>query len=126
MSQVCATNLKLYQWYHIAAQNGPQGMKLFINGHLEASNTYTKGAEPAEGAAAGGWFSLGDNHTVGSGYMSALGDFRGLRVSKVERYLDDFFPQQVPHTDAYSVIDDALAGATNGENVNFVPTPGLP
>ena len=117
------TQLQLWQWYHIAAQNGSQGMKLFVNGHLEASNTYTKGAEPNQGASPGGWFSLGDNRTVGSGYMSAVGDFRGLRVSNVQRYPNDFVPQDSPPDDVSAVISDPLAGTTTGVNVNFVPTP---
>jgi hypothetical protein len=120
------TKLQLGLWYHIAVQYGSQGMKLFVNGHLEASNTYTKRAAANQGATAGGWFSLGDNHTVGSGYMSALGDYRGLRVSNVERYPNDFLPQDLPREDGYTRIHDPLAGATNGENVNFVPTPMTP
>lgn len=121
------TTLQLGQWYHIAAQNGSQGLKLFINGHLEDSDTsYTGGAEPNQGAAVGGWFSLGDNRTIGSGYMTAVGDFRGLRVSKVQRYSADFTPPGVPPSDADAVILDPLAGSTNGDNKGFVPTPAGP
>jgi hypothetical protein len=120
------TQLQLGLWCHIAVQYGSQGMKLFVNGHLEASNKYTKRAAANQGATAGGWFSLGDNHTVGSGYMSALGDYRGLRVSNVERYPNDFLPQDLPREDGYTRIHDPLAGATNGVNVNFVPTPVTP
>ena len=117
------TQLQLGHWYHFAVQNGSQGMKLFVNGHLEAHDAYTGRPEANNGASPGGWFSLGDNRTLGSGYMTAAGDYRGLRVSSAQRYSADFSPVDVPSSDASTDILDALAGTTNGENVNFVPTP---
>src|SRR5690606_26147746 len=35
------TQLQTGQWYHIAAQNGSLGMRLYVDGHLEASDPYT-------------------------------------------------------------------------------------
>ena len=120
------TPLLLGIWHHIAVQYGSLGMKLYVDGRLEASNTYTKRPEANRGADAGGWFSLGDNDTLGSGYMTAVGDFRGLRVSTEERYPNDFLPQDLPVDDGPATIHDLLAGSTNGGNVNFVPTPTTP
>jgi hypothetical protein len=119
------TPIELEHWYHVAAVYGSYGMKLFVNGHLEASNDYTGAPQAFDGVAAGGWFCLGDNYLAGRP-QTASGDYRGLRVSSVQRYSADFSPVDVPASDASTDILDALAGTTNGENHGFVPTPVTP
>ena len=117
------TPIQLGHWYHVAAQHGSRGMRLFINGMQEGYDDYVGGPQPNQGVAAGGWFSLGDNHTLGSGYMSAVGDFRGLEVSSTQIYYEDFTPPGDPLGGDSTMILDELISTTNGENLGFVPTP---
>ncbi len=72
------TPMELGHWYHIAAVYGESGMKVFVNGHLEGSNDYGGIPEANQGAAPGGWFSLGGNDTF-PGYQTAAGDYKGAR-----------------------------------------------
>jgi hypothetical protein len=125
---VGTTPVEVGHWYHIAAVYGPlgygsPGMKLFVNGHLEASNDYTGAPEGSDVVGDEAWFSLGDNQTFGSGYMTATGDYRGLCVADSQRYDSDFTPQQWPTGFVDTLILDDLIGMTNGENRGFVPTP---
>jgi hypothetical protein len=114
------------QWHHIAAQNGSAGMRLYIDGHLEASDPYTGGPQtdwtgclPTDG-----WFSIGDIDPFG-GVNTESGYFKGLRVSKIQRHYMDFTP---PAADAMSWdgstdVLDPLLGDTNGWNYGFVFQP---
>jgi hypothetical protein len=117
------TAIVLGHWYHVAVQHGTSGMLLFVNGVLEAWDSDYHGAPQANaGAAAGGWFSLGGNESF-PGYQTAMGDFRGLRVSDVQRYTYDFTPPYAPGYDWSTTVYDELLGTTEGDNVGFVATP---
>lgn len=117
------TPVTIGHWYHIAVQHGTWGMRLYVNGVLEAWDLDYVGAPEANaGAASGGWFSLGGNEAF-PGYQTAMGDYRGLRVSSGQRYADDFSPPYTPVYDGMVTIYDELLGTTTGENVGFVPTP---
>jgi len=116
------TPVVLGRWYHIAAQYGPSGMQLYVNGHLEASNDYPGAPQPF-GGASGGWFSLGENYLEGQGRPhTAGGDYRGLVVREWPHYDADFTPDDDP-AGGDALVYDLLAGMTNGENLGFVPTP---
>lgn len=118
------TPLTLGTWYHIAAQYGPNGMKLFVNGHLEASNSYAGAPEPFAGASGSAWFSLGEHYLDGSGRPhTAGGDYRGLRVSEWDEYDGNFTPYDLPSANSDTLVYDELDGSTNGVNEGFVPTP---
>jgi hypothetical protein len=111
------------RWYHIAAQYGPAGMQLFVNGHLDASNSYTGAPEPFAGAT-GGAFTLGEYYRDGQGRPhTPEGDYRGLRVTEWNEYEESFTPYDEPIWGSYTTVYDMLAGTTNGENLGFVPTP---
>ena len=84
--------------------------------------TTTAHPEANAGAAAGGWFSLGGNESF-PGYQTAMGDYRGLRVSDVQRYTSDFAPPYTPDYDWSTTVYDELLGTTDGENLGFVATP---
>ncbi len=115
------TQLQTGQWYHIAAQNGSLGMRLYVDGHLEASDPYTgrpeadwSGALPTDGR-----FCLGE-HGLWAGDATARGQYMWLRVSKVQRhYLGDFTPPETPRWDSSVDVLDALIGDTNGWNLGF-------
>ena len=110
------------RWYHVAAQYGPSGMRLFVNGHLEASNDYTGAPEPFDGAA-GGQFTLGEYYSEGQGRpYTAGGDYKGLVVRDWDYYEEDFTPYEDP-SGSDALVYDLLHGMTNGENQGFVPTP---
>jgi hypothetical protein len=110
------------RWYHVAAQYGPSGMRLFVNGHLEASNDYAGAPEPFDGAA-GGQFTLGEYYCEGQGRPNtAGGDYKGLVVREWDYYEEDFTPYEDP-SGSDALVYDALHGMTNGENLGFVPTP---
>ena len=116
------TPLELGRWYHVAAEYGPAGMKLFVNGRLEGSSDYGGIPEANQGADPGGWFSLGGNDTF-PGYQTAAGDYKGLCVREEPWYDSDFTPPDVPSTGGAILVYDTLVGTTNGENGGFVPTP---
>jgi len=117
------TAVELGHWYHVAVQHGTWGMLLYVNGVLEAWDSDYHGAPEANaGAAIGGWFSLGGNEAF-PGYQTAMGDFRGLRVSDAQRYSVDFTPPYTPDYDWSTTIYDELLGTTEGENLGFVVTP---
>jgi len=119
------TQLQVGQWYHIAAQNGSAGMKLFINGHREAYDSYTGRPEAdwSDATLAGGWFSLGDNDTWWPAYVTARGQYKWVRVSKVQRYYMDFTPPAFVLPDGSTDIIDSLLGNTNGWNYGYVWAP---
>jgi len=116
------TPMELGHWYHIAAVYGESGMKVFVNGHLEGSNDYGGIPEANEGAAPGGWFSLGGNDTF-PGYQTAAGDYKGLGVYEEAIWDSDFTPWDTPFGGGATLVYDLLRGITNGENNGFVPTP---
>jgi hypothetical protein len=118
------TPVQLGHWYHLAVQHGASGgMRLYVNGALEAWDSDFEGApEAGPGATPGGWFSLGGNEAF-PGHQTAMGDYRGLRVSAGRRYGDDFTPPFTPGYDETVVIYDELLGSTDGDNQGFVPTP---
>ncbi len=116
------TPMELGRWYHIAAVYGESGMKVFVNGHLEGTNDYGGSPEANEGAAPGGWFSLGGNDTF-PGYQTAAGDYRGLCIYEEPRYDSDFTPSDTPIGGGATIVYDLLRGMTNGETGGFVPTP---
>ena len=110
------------RWYHVAAQFGPPGMQLYVNGHLEASNDYAGAPEPFDGAA-GGQFTLGEYYCEGQGRPhTAGGDYKGLVVREWNSYEGDFTPYEDP-SGFDAIVYDLLHGMTNGENLGFVPTP---
>jgi Carboxypeptidase regulatory-like domain/Concanavalin A-like lectin/glucanases superfamily/FG-GAP-like repeat len=119
------TFLQVGQWYHIAAETGAGGMKLFVDGTLEATGPYTGGpqADFSGGTLSGGWFGVGDNGIYGPYTLTALGAFRDLRVSSTRRYESDFTPDPDYTPDGATVIHDTLLGDTNGWNEGFVWTP---
>jgi hypothetical protein len=122
-----STVLQTGHWYHVAAQNGSSGLKLFVNGHLEASDAYTGAPEAdwSDGTLFGGWFNLGENenHSTWLFQNTALGQYKLFRVSSVQRYPGDFTPPVALSGDGSTVVLDALTGGTNGSNHGFVWTP---
>jgi hypothetical protein len=122
-----STVLQIGHWYHLAAQNGSSGMRLFVGGHLETSDPYS-GAPQADwsnGTLFGGWFNLGENenHSTWTLQETALGQFKLFRVSSVQRYAADFTPPVALSGDGSTVVLDALTGGTNGSNHGFVWAP---
>ena len=114
------------KWYHVAAQFGSEGMKVYVNGVLRASDPAFTGAPTpdwSDGTLYGGWVSLGDNETVLPGGPTAIASFKELRVSDVQRYDADFTPPDEAQADTHTVILDHLIGGTNGENHGFVWVP---
>jgi hypothetical protein len=114
------------KWYHVAAQFGSEGMKVYVNGILRASDPAFTGAPAPDWSDAtlyGGWVSLGDYETVLPGGPSVLASFKELRVSDVQRYDADFTPPDEAEADAHTVLLDHLIGGTNGENHGFVWVP---
>jgi hypothetical protein len=114
------------KWYHVAAQFGPAGMQLFVNGKLRAQDPlYAGGPEPdwSDGTLAGGWVSLGDNETYQPGGDVVLASFKELRVSRGQRYAADFVPPAEAVSDADTLLLDHLVGGTVGENHGFVWVP---
>jgi protocatechuate 3,4-dioxygenase beta subunit len=115
------------RWYHIAAQCGTKGMKLFIDGRREAADPYAgiPEVDRADGTLTGGWFTLGDydNAHGGPASLSALGAYRQLRVSYVQRYTEDFTPPDMAVADDDTALLDHLVGGTVGDNYGFVWVP---
>jgi len=112
-------------WYHIAAECGPAGMKLFVNGSLEAGDPYTGRPEAdwSDGTLNSGGFSLGDNDSWWSSYATAGGQYKWVRVSSVQRYWADFTPPSTLAIDGATDVLDPLLGDTNGWNRGMVWTP---
>ena len=121
------TYFQLNQWYHLAAQWGPGGMRLFINGHLEGSDPYEGKPEAdwSNGTLSGGWFSLGENecHPSWIWHGTAQGSYKQLRVSEVERYSATFTPPDIVAADGNTLLLDHLIGGTYGEPFGFVWVP---
>ena len=114
------------KWYHLAAEFGPDGLKLFVNGVLRASDpTFTGAPAPdwSDGTLYGGWVSLGDNDTILPGGPSPLASFKELRVSDYERYSGDFEPPDTMTSDAHTLLLDHLIGGTTGEDHGMVWVP---
>ncbi len=114
------------KWYHLAAEFGPDGLKLFVNGVLRASDpTFTGAPAPdwSDATLYGGWVSLGDNDTILPGGAVPLASFKELRVSDYERYSDDFEPPETVTSDAHTVLLDHLIGGTTGEDHGMVWVP---
>ncbi len=114
------------KWYHLAAEFGPDGLKLFVNGVLRQSYPAFTGAPAPDWSDAtlyGGWVSLGDNETVLPGGPSPLASFKELRVSDYERYSEDFEPPETATSDAHTLLLDHLIGGTNGEDHGMVWVP---
>ena len=105
------------EWCHVAAQCGSGGMRLFVNGRLEASDPYAGSPEPdaSAGTLGGGWFSVGDNDTFAAGSLTSRGYFKEVRVSAGARYTADFTPQNVATRDAATLLLDHLIGGTLGQ-----------
>jgi hypothetical protein len=117
------TRLEVGHRYHIAADNGPWGLRLYIDGKLEAAAPYFDYPQPdwSDGTLYGGWFSIGAYDTLSPAESTALGQYDEVRVSKVQRYTGDadhpFTPPSAPFTmDADTVLLDHLDGSTAGEN----------
>ena len=121
------TYFQLNQWYHLAAQWGPGGMRLFVNGHLEGSDPYEGKPEAdwSNGTLSGGWFSLGENecHPSWIWHGTAQGSYKQLRVSEVERYSATFTPPDIVAADGNTLLLDHLIGGTYGEPFGFVWVP---
>ncbi|HOT24002.1 MAG TPA: carboxypeptidase regulatory-like domain-containing protein [Thermoleophilia bacterium] len=114
------------KWYHIAAQFGSGGMKVFVNGKLrQADPLFTGFPAPdwSDGTLGGGWFSLGDNETYWPGGDTTLACFKEVRVSDVQRYSADFTPPGRAVADDHTVLLDHLIGGTVGQNHGFVWVP---
>lgn len=118
-----ATALQVNHAYHIAAEDGGDGMKLFVNGHLEASNAGYTGfpeADYSNGMLYDGWFSLGDYENWSSSDTTARGAYDEIRVSNVRRWASDFTSPASPYeADASTVLLDHLDGSTNGVTGGF-------
>jgi hypothetical protein len=120
------TVLQPATWYHLAAQHGSwyPGMRLYVNGVMEDSNSYTGGPQPDSGAPSDGAFSLGQ---LGAWYAgTAMGDYEELRVSSWGRHAYATFPvYTMPFSlpDSSTEILDHLDGATTGTNGGFTFVP---
>lgn len=118
-SVVSSTALQVGHTYHIAAEDGATGLRLYLDGHLAASDpSYTALPQADWGDAIWvGGFSLGDYEDYTATDTTALGTYDELRTSKVLRYAGDFTPPSGPFgSDASTVILDHLDGGTNGTN----------
>jgi|GEM_PF-6941021 len=116
------TVLEVGRRYHIAVQDGSQGLRLYINGRLEAAAPYFDYPQPdwSDGTLAGGWFSIGDYETLSAEDTTAAGCYDEVRVSDVQRYGADFEPPAGPFTaDAHTMLLDHLDGSTTGTNEGF-------
>jgi Concanavalin A-like lectin/glucanases superfamily len=114
------------KWYHLAAEFGPDGLKLFVNGVLRASDpTFTGAPTPdwSDATLYGGWLSLGDNDTVLPAGGVPVASFKELRVSDYERYSEDFEPPDTMISDAHTLLLDHLIGGTTGEDHGMVWVP---
>ncbi len=112
------TALEAGVWYHLAAQCGSGGMKLYVNGRLEASDSYTGYPEPdwSDGTLNSGAFSIGTYESIWAMDRTALGCYDEVRVSDVQRYPADFAPPSAPFAGDASTIElDHLDGTTNGD-----------
>jgi len=105
------TSLTAGQWVHLAAQCGPGGAKLFVNGTLEASSTSTACLDDVTDQ---GYIQIGRSVFAGDGYLK--GAVQWVRVSSTERYAAAFTPPlRQPAVDASTVSLWALnegGGAT--------------
>ena len=121
------TYFQLNQWYHLAAQWGPGGIRLFVNGHLEGSDAWEGKPEAdwSNGTLSGGWFSLGENecHSSWIWHGTAPGSYKQFRVSQVERYSVTFTPPDIVASDGDTLLLDHLIGGTYGEPFGFVWIP---
>lgn len=82
------------KWTHVAAQCGPSGMKLFIDGKLVGTNAHTGCLNELSGVPAA---YIGRSHWSQDGYT--LGSTRDVRISSTERYAADFTPPQFHDVD---------------------------
>jgi hypothetical protein len=119
------TQLQAGEWYHIAAQYGPAGIELYVNGQLDGSDPYTGKPEAdwSDATLAGGWVSIGDNESWQPGFVSAQGSYKEFRLSSVRRYDAAFTPPATADADVYTQLLDHLVGGTTGENHGFVWVP---
>lgn len=83
------------KWTHVAAQCGPSGMKLFLDGKLVGTHAHTGCINELPGVPAA---YIGRSHWSQDGYT--LGSARDVRVSSIERYQADFTPPQFHEVDA--------------------------
>ena len=115
--------LKPGTWYHLAAQYGTGGMKLFVNGKLEASDPYGRAPQPDAGSPTDGAFSLG---ALGDWGHTSKGFYEEVFVERRERYsMGAVFPVPTkPYADG-TVCDilDHLDGLTGGLNDGFGSAP---
>jgi hypothetical protein len=114
--------LKTGARYHIAAEDGSGGMKLFVDGHLQAHDPYTGFPQTdwSDGSQWGGWFSAGDFEDFVAAETTAPGSYDEVRLSKVQRYSKDFVPPDKPFTaDADTLLLDHLDGSTSGITGGF-------
>lgn len=121
-----AATLEAGRWYHLVGQYGTLGMKLYVNGKLDASNPYTgwPQADWSDATLWGGWWAIGDCQSV-YGDRTAFGGYDEVRVSRRQRYPADFTPPSGPFTtDADALLLDHLDGATAGGNRGFRFGPG--
>jgi hypothetical protein len=117
------TRLQVGRRYHIAADDGPMGLRLYIDGRLEAAAPYFDYPQPdwSNGTLYGGWFSIGAYETLNGGGPTALGAYDEVRVSDVQRYTGGadapFLPPTEPfRADSHTMLLDHLDGSTTGEN----------
>ena len=100
---------------------------LYVNGKLQGYDPRLSSGAPeadwSDGTLGGGWVSLGDNETAQPGRDTALGWFKELRVSRVQRYNGDFTPPQRAANDADTVLLDHLIGGTSGQYHDFIWQP---
>ena len=73
------TPLELGRWYHMAAEYGPAGMKLFVNGRLEGSSDYDGSPEAERGRRPRRLVQPGRQRHLPR-YQTAAGTNRGLCV----------------------------------------------
>jgi Concanavalin A-like lectin/glucanases superfamily/Carboxypeptidase regulatory-like domain len=112
-------------WYHLAAQYGSGGQRLYVNGVAENSNeAYHGWPRPDSGSPSDPAFSLGQ---LGDWVANtALGYYEELKVSAAERHVFDTFPlptEPYGDPDSFTPIQDHFDGSTTGTNLGFTFAP---
>ena len=115
------TALQPGTWYHLAAQYGAGGQKLYVNGVAEGLNQdYHGWPRPDSGSPSAPAFSLGQ---LGDWIANtALGCYEELKVSATERHVFNTFAlptEPYADPDSVTVILDHFDGSTNGTNNGF-------
>ena len=119
------TVLKAGTWYHLAAQYGAGGQRLYVNGAIDGADAdYHGWPRPDSGSPSDPAFSVGQ---YGDWLANtALGSYEELQVSAVSRHgSGGFTPPTAPYDDPDSlvVILDHFDGTTSGVDNGFTFAP---